>query len=578
MKIRILAVLTAAALLAGCSAAPSEETGGGTTPELSFTKTDEEMFTDRDKETQYEVGGSVYISLNGNAITANSDAVLIEGTTVTIPKEGTYVVSGNLDNGQIVVATGENDKIQLVFNGAAVVSDRSAPLLIQSADKVFLTLSEGTENTLTGGESFDSEEIDGAIYSKEDLTINGAGSLTVSSMAGHGIVCNDDLVITGGNIAIQSASHGVDANDSIRFTDAILQVDAGKDGLHVENNEETEKGYFYMSGGQISVECEGDGISASAFVQIGDGTISILAGGGSENGTKENSGGYGDFMGGGGPGRPGGRAVTSVDSDSTSMKGIKAAGSMLISSGNITVDSADDTIHSNTSVTITGGKLQLKSGDDGVHADVSLNITGCEMSITECYEGLEAETIYISGGNIRLKASDDGLNAAGGTDSSGNGGRDQMGGRPGMGGGSSNGYIEISGGELYINSSGDGIDANGSFLICGGYTVIVGPTQGDTATLDYDREGKITGGTFIGTGASGMAQTFSSSEQGVIALRAGNQAAGTLITLKDSDGNTVLSYQPELSFAVVILSSPEIKKGESYTITVGSASGTFEAS
>lgn len=119
--------------------------------------------------------------------------------------------------------------------------------------------------------------------------------------------------------------------------------------------------------------------------------------------------------------------------------------------------------------------------------------------------------------------------------------------------------------------------ANGTLTISGGYTVVCGPTQGDTATLDYDSSAVITGGTFIGTGASGMAQTFSDSQQGVIAVMVGNQSAGTQISLADASGNTILSYAPELSFGVVILSSPELVKGEIYTITVGSQSAEFEA-
>ena len=157
------------------------------------------------------------------------------------------------------------------------------------------------------------------------------------------------------------------------------------------------------------------------------------------------------------------------------------------------------------------------------------------------------------------------------------------GGPGGMGGGfggmsSGNGSIVISGGNLYINSSGDGLDANGTLEISGGYIVVVGPTQGDTATLDYDTSGIITGGTFIGTGASGMAQTFSDSKQGVVAVSVGHQTAGTQIILKDKNGNTILEHTPELNFAVVILSSPELVKGEAYTITVGSQSAEFEAS
>ena len=144
--------------------------------------------------------------------------------------------------------------------------------------------------------------------------------------------------------------------------------------------------------------------------------------------------------------------------------------------------------------------------------------------------------------------------------------------------GNSDGSIVISGGTLYVKASGDGIDANGTLEITGGYTVVTGPTRGDTATLDYDVSATISGGTFIGTGAAGMAQTFSDSEQGVVAVSVGNQAAGTEIILKDAKGNTVISHQPELDFAVVILSSPDIVKGQSYTITVGSQSAEFKAS
>ena len=113
--------------------------------------------------------------------------------------------------------------------------------------------------------------------------------------------------------------------------------------------------------------------------------------------------------------------------------------------------------------------------------------------------------------------------------------------------------------------------------ISGGTTTVCGPTSGDTAVLDYDSSATITGGTFIGTGAIQMAQTFSDSKQGVIAVNVGSQTAGTTITLQDADGNTVISYAPELQFSLVILSSPHIVSGETYTITVGSDSGEFTA-
>ena len=282
-------------------------------------------------------------------------------------------------------------------------------------------------------------------------------------------------------------------------------------------------------------------------------------------------------------------AQADSEDSSTSMKGLKASAGMLITGGSFNIDSADDSVHSNVYITVTGGDFQIASGDDAFHADESMTIDGCTIDISESYEGLEALELEILGGDITIVASDDGLNAAGGTDSSGTeGGRDGMFadvGEAGMGGGnmgegmaSSNGSIVISGGSLYINASGDGIDANGSVTISGGYIVVAGPNQGDTATLDYDTSAVITGGMFIGTGASGMAQTFSDSEQGVLSVSVVSQSAGTNIVLSDADGNELVSYSPELPFSVVIISDPDIVSGETYTVTVGSSSGEIEAS
>jgi len=562
--------------------------------DVDFSQTDADMFTDRDSKTEYDASKSVTIKLNGTTATASSSSVKISGSTVTITEEATYVISGTLSDGMIVVNAPETAKLQLVFNGINITKSTSAALYIIEADKVFVTLAEGTENTLANGGTFtaiDENNIDGAVYSKQDLTFNGSGALTVTSPAGHGIVCKDDLVFTGGTYTVNSASHGLDANDSVRITKASLEIDAGKDAIHAENTDDASLGFVYIASVTITAEAEGDGIAAGAYLQIEGGNFDLLVGGGAENGTKASSGNYGGFMGGGHGGmRPGGNQnFTTTTEDTVSMKGLKAANSILISGGTFKIDSADDSIHSDVSVTINGGTFEIASGDDAIHAEDTLTVTAGEIDISESYEGLEALHIDVQGGDIKLKASDDGLNAAGGTDQSGTeGGRDGMfgggmgGGKPGGMGGhggmsSGNGSIVISGGNLYINSSGDGLDANGTLEISGGYTVVVGPTQGDTATLDYDKSGIITGGTFIGTGAQGMAQSFSDSEQGVIAISVGNQSAGTKILLKDKSGNTIIEHSPELNFAVVILSSPDIKKGETYTVTVGSESGEFEA-
>lgn len=581
----VLSLLAAA----GCKSAGTGQTSlEGTESQVSSgsgaSQEEENMFTDRDYETSYDESASVLIELNGSTASASSDSVQISGTRITITEEATYIISGTLDDGMIIVNGSDTAKIQLVLDGASINSESSAALYILEGDKVFVTLAEGTQNTLTNGGTFtaiDENNIDGAVYSRQDLTFNGSGSLTVTSPTGHGIVSNDDLVITGGTYDIASASHGLKANDSVRITgDTSVAIDSGKDGIHAENDEDTSLGFVYIAESTFDIEAEGDGISSGAYMQLENGTFQILAGGGSENGANESSQSWGGFRGGKGPGQSDFEADGTEDS-STSMKGLKAAGDMQILGGTFTIDSADDSVHSNASITISGGSFDIASGDDAFHGDETLTVSGGTIQITESYEGLEALHVNVEGGDITLSASDDGLNAAGGTDSSGTtGGRDgRLGGRGDMGGmSSSNGSVTISGGTLYVNASGDGIDANGTLTISGGYTVITGPTQGDTATLDYDTSGVISGGTFIGTGASRMAQTFSDSQQGVISVNVGEQSGGTKITLTDSSGNTLIDCAPEESFAVVILSSPQIVSGETYTLAVGSAQQEVTAS
>lgn len=564
---------------------PSE--GGTPSPEgtVDIVIPDGDMFTDRDVKTDYDSAKCTVI-----------DLAKASSSTVTLTDEGTYILRGSLD-GTVIVDAKSTDKLHLILDCVSIHSDSSAALYIRSADKVVITLVDGSENSLSSGDSYvgiDDSNIDGAIFSRDDLTVNGTGSLTVTSPAGHGIVCKDDLVLTGGKITVNSASHGIDANDSVRIASATLSIDSGKDGVHVENTDDATLGFFYMESGALSIECEGDGIDAASYADIAGGTFTITAGGGHENGENKSSSGFGGFMGGGfgggrgGPGDRGGSSAEENDTSSTSMKGIKAS-LISIEAGTFTIDSADDAVNSNGSLTVAGGVFTIATGDDAFHAEEDLTVAGGVINVNNSYEGLEALHITVSGGDIRLTSTDDGLNAAGGVDSSGSaGGRDGMfgggfgGGRGGPGGGgfggASDGSITISGGVLYVNSSGDGIDANGTLSITGGYTVVVGPTQGDTATLDYDVSAVISGGTFIGTGAGGMAQTFSSSEnQGVIALSVGNCKAGTKITLEDEDGSILIEHAPELNFAVVILSSPDMKKGEKYTVGIGDMSGTFTA-
>ncbi len=614
MKKRIAIMLLGALLLTGCTSEEPklpavdqpeptrQSTQQSTQAEpVSVDIDTEAAFTDADRNGSYDESKSALIRLSGSSVSCESDAVRIDGTTVTITDEGTYILTGTLDDGQIVVNAAKEDKTRLVLRNAHITSATSAPIYVLQADKVFLTLDPGTQNTLQNGGSFvavDENNIDAVIFSKEDISLNGTGDLLISSPAGHGIVSKDELTVAGGNYTVNCASHGLAGKDSVCVAEANLQITAGKDGIHAENNDDAASGYVYVESGTFTISAEGDGISAASSMQIDDGSFTVTTGGGSKNASKQTSDNWGGFMGGGmgggmggRPGRPSGHgggnfpgASTTVQTqeDSTSIKGIKAGGDLAINGGSFTMDCADDAVHSNSNVTLTGGSFCIATGDDGFHADETLSIQAGTIQITESYEGLEGLHVQVSGGDVVLVASDDGINAAGGTDQSGFGGNrgDMFGGRGGGMGGmqSGSGSILISGGNLSLQASGDGIDANGTLEITGGYTVVCGPTQGDTATLDYDRSAVITGGTFIGTGASGMAQNFSDAQQGLIALRVGNCAAGTQILLTDSNGNTLIDHTPQLNFAVVILSCPEMVSGQEYTLTIGQMQEKIQAS
>lgn len=582
-----------------------EEVTEATEPQYADSASD--MFTNRDYEIGYDETDSVEITLSGSSAVCNSESVKIDGGTITITDEGTYIIRGTLDDGMIIVDAEETDKPQIVLDGASVTNSTSAALYVLHANKVFVTVEEGTENLLANGGTFqaiDDNNIDAALFTKQDVTFNGSGTLKISSPSGHGISGKDDLAFTSGIYSIESGLHGIDANNSVRLANSVMNIESGNDGIHAENSDDTSLGFVYALSGNYTINAAGDGMSAGSYMQIENGTYDIISGGGSVNAEEKTS--DMGMMGGGmmghdgmmGGRRPGGYGAVTVSASafgiassdssteedtSVSTKGIKAVGNILINSGEITVDSADDSVHSDASFTMNSGSLTLTSGDDGIHANETLTVNDGTINITDSYEGIEGLNILVNGGDITLTASDDGFNAAGGNDSSGfggfGGGGDMFGGgHGGMGGGSaSNGSVTITGGNVYIQASGDGLDSNGTLEISGGEVTVCGPTNGDTAVLDYDVSGIINGGTFIGTGSYMMAQTLSSSEQGVIAVSVGQQEAGTLITIEDSDGDVLISAEPELPFQIIILSSPDFEKGETYKLTVGSESAEFEA-
>ncbi len=531
----------------------------------------DDAFSKRDFKTEYDDEEAIHIYLADGKSSADGDDVKIDGDTVTITDEGVYVITGSLSNGTIVVNAEKSDKLMLVFNGVNVEASGTAALYVITADKVFVMLEDESENSLSSvGEFEETEEgIDAAVYSKEDITFNGNGVLTVLSEYGHGIVSKDDVKFTGGSYTVTSAKHAIKANDRAYIADGIFTLTSGKDGIHVENSKDTTLGLVYVSGGTLNITADGDGIDASATIQIDGGNISILTGGGYENGkTHTDDMGMGGF----GFGGFGGNSSSSSSSsdDSVSTKGIKTDAALLINGGEFDLNCADDALHSAGKLVVTDATIDIKTGDDGMHSDTDLTISGGTINIGSSYEGIEGVTVTIAGGDITVYSSDDGINAAGGTSSS-NG----MMGFGGMMGGSDEYVLNVLGGTIYINADGDGVDSNGSFNLAGGILYVDGPTSSANGALDYETSATVTGGICVAVGAAGMAESFTSATQGVIMVSA-TGSSGSTVTISDSDGNLILSYTPQKSFSSIVMTAPGIGDSGEYTITVGSASATIE--
>lgn len=432
-----------------------------------------EIFSDRDLSGEYDESKCDKIRLSDTGSASDSNGVVIDGSTVTITKEGKYILSGALSDGMIIVDVDKSEKVQLVLDGVNINSDTSAAIYVKKADKVFVTLADSTVNTLSNGGGFtaiDDNNIDAVIFSKDDLTLNGSGSLTITSPAGHGVVSKDDLVITNGSYYITASSHGLLGKDSVAIADGSFSIKAGKDAIHSSNDVDETAGNVYIGGGTY---------------------------------------------------------VFSVDSD-------------------------------------------------GISTVNEINIAGGSISIDKSYEGIEGRSINISGGRVDITSSDDGLNATdkrGTTDNdTGVNNKDFRGGM--MNDTQSDANINISGGIININAEGDGIDSNGYITVSGGEIYVAGPSNGGNGALDYGIDAVVSGGIIVAAGQSNMAQNFGNdSTQGSILVNTQKQnAAGSDITLLDSEGNMLVAWTMEKSYNSVVVSCPEVTDGKSYTLITGDAS------
>ncbi len=513
------------------------------------------------------VSADCKITFSDSAVSAEGGDIKTDGAKATISRAGTYEIMGNCSDGQVIVDAGKDDKVTIILNGLDLTCKSGAPIYCINADTLTVRLADGSKNALADGGDYvlenGEDEPDAALFSKDDTVIEGGGELTVTANYKDGIKCKDTLKISGGNITVTSADDGITGKDSLEISGGSITVKSGGDGLKSTEADDETLGYITLDGGTYNIDADGDAVQAETKLTVNGGEYTVVTGGGSAEveytaGDDFGGGRFGNFNG-------GGRAPFDFDTmtddsgnTAVSTKGFKAGASVEINGGTFNLDTADDSLHS-VNVAINGGTLAISSGDDALHADDALTIKSGDINIATCYEGIEGKTIDISGGNISLTAYDDGLNAAGGDN----------GGMMGFGSeGSSDYYMNITSGDIVVNASGDGVDSNGDIKMSGGSLIIYGPTNSGNGALDYQMSFDLTGGTLIALGAVGMAQTPSSSTAPCIMIN-GDIAANSEFSVKDSDGNTVLSTVSAKSAQCAVISSPELKEGTEYTVYAG---------
>jgi len=552
---KLFIVILSLAILSACSntneaiteAAATQKNEGATAATATVVSSDmpeKVSYADDDFAADWTTENPTTIQLNGTDVSIDgAGAEAIDGS-VTITSAGTYVLSGKLDDGQIVVDVSKEDKVRLVLNSVELHNSDSAPIFIKEAKKTIITLQEGTNNIVSDGTTYtyadaSTDEPNAAVFSKADLTLNGAGSLIVNGNYKDGLTSRDDLIITGGTIEIHTKDDGLIGRDLVAVKDGTLTIVAGGDGIKSTNDSEASKGNIVIEGGTFDIDANSDGLQAAATIRVDGGTFEIISGGGSVNGEiRTEQGGWGK--------RPEETTeeaeTTEAETESSSMKAVKATSNIMVTAGTFVIDSADDAVHSNGSIAISGGEMEISSGDDGIHADASIMIEGGIIDITKSYEGIESEVVTIAEGTIRLVASDDGIN--------------------------SGSMLTITGGVVNVDASGDGLDSNGSIEMSGGTVIVNGPTASGNGALDYDGTFDMSSGSLVAVGSAGMASTpsESSSQFSIIMNYSEMQAAGTSVRLEDEDGKVITTVSPTKVYQTAVISSPDLQEGATYTL------------
>lgn len=495
---------TTATTAAGTAENATATTAAGDTSDTSDHAGDTLDGQAEDATADWDEAAEVTIWLADGATQVSGGGVTVDGDVVTITAAGTYRISGALTDGQVVVDTADEDVVRLVLDGADVSSSTSAAILVANADAAVVWLAEGSTNHVAGGTASSDDTTDtpnAALYSGDDLTIAGTGSLSVEGTAVDGITSKDDLLIVDGTIEVTAVDDGLRGKDQLVVTGGTVTVDAGGDGLTSDNAGETD--------------------------------------------------------------------------ETTGASNADAVGHVVVAGGQVAISADTDGIDAANTVTVGGGALSIAAGDDAIHADQAISMSAGSVDITQSNEGVESLQIEISGGELSVVASDDGINVA---DGSGGG----PGGRGGAGGSAtaSNGMsLVISGGTVTVDAGGDGIDIGGSFTITGGTITVYGPTEQMNGALDVDGAFTVSDAVLVAGGSAGMAEAPEGGDQPVLSMTFGSALpAGSAIAVAAEDGTVVAVHQSPKQIESLVVTSPDLVAGTTYTVSVdGEAVGTITA-
>ncbi len=620
------AITVISAVMTACSdknGSVSEQTAENTTETSSTVNSNENTvnssyFSEFDLKTDYS-NATAKISLDNSDTKISGNNAVLDNDRISITSGGTYVFSGKLDDGQIYVNCDEN--VQLVFSGVDISNSSTSPVFVENAKNVLITLADGTENILTDSENyvFDSaaeNEPDAVIYSKDDLSVNGNGTLTVNANYNEGITTKNDLRISDSIINITSKGNGIKGKDSVVVQNTTLKINAGEDGIKSSNAEETDKGYIVFESGEFDITAENDAVQSENFLTVNSGCFNITTGGGADSAPTKTQ----DFSQMGGrekfdkskmqiptdedgnivmpeipfdgdftapdmqiPADENGEKVSDfarfsgerADRDELtdentgetleSQKGLKSGSTIIINGGAINADCSDDTLHSASDVNINGGDFSLSSGDDGIHSDANVKISSGNIIIRNSYEGIEGIVIDVDVASVNITASDDGFNSSDGSGNTMN----PMAATEGC-------ELNINGGKIYVNSGGDALDSNGTMTVNGGVVLVDGPENDGNSALDSGMEIKVNGGVLIAAGSSGMLETPSdSSKQNVLVVTFDEEkSANTPVYVQNKNGETIFSYTPSKKYSAVVISSPDIADNKEYSVYSGGSVNT----